>query len=280
MSNSEEKYIGSVRFFKHVILSVVALSIIVPVCACCVLLFFNLRINKQYQKTEAEVREYVQALADVNAQLTESQAQLENKTTEIQTMVKDSKTNSWKLILVNETNPLEEGFTVDLEEVAEQQVDARISGELNAMLEAMQQEGLKPVLSAAYRTFEEQDELFDSTVAKKVNDGFTYEEAFYDTKASVEMQGNSEHQTGLAVDIVSDGYQVKDEQQADTKEAAWLAEHCEEYGFVLRYPEGKESITGKSYEPWHFRYVGREAASYIMENGMTLEEFLYNLNKE
>lgn len=282
MSNSEEKYIGSVRFFKHVILSTVALAVIIPVCACCVLLFFNLRINKQYQSTEAEVREYVQALADVNAQLDQSKAELENKSAEITTMVKNSTTvSSWKLLLVNEENPLQQGFSVELEEVTEgQKVDARLSGELNAMLEAMTAAGLKPVLNSAYHTFEEQDQLFDKYVSEKVSDGLTYEEAFYKAKAVIELPGTSEHQTGLAVDIVSEDYETKDEEQADTKEAQWLAEHCEEYGFILRYPEGKEGITGKEYEAWHFRYVGKEAASYIMENEMTLEEFVYNLNKE
>lgn len=282
MSNSEEKYIGSVRFFKHMILSIVALSVIIPVCACCVLLFFNFRLNKQYQYTEAEVRAYVEELSNVNRQLEESKAELENKTSEIQGLVDSSNTtNSWKLVLVSQASPMQQGFSTELEEVGDgQKVDARIVGELNAMLEAMAAEGLEPVISSAYRTFQEQDKLFDETVSKKVNGGMVYEEAFYESKSLIELPGNSEHQTGLAVDIVSASYETMDEKQADTKEAKWLAEHCEEYGFILRYPEGKESFTGKEAESWHFRYVGKEAASYIMENGMTLEEFVYNLNKD
>lgn len=280
-STRKEKYIGSVRFFKHVILSTVALMIIVPLCGCCVLLYFNFRINKEYKATEAEVRQYVEELAEVNEQLEESRAQLESKASEIKTLVKNSSTNSWKLVLVNEENPLQQGFSVDLGEVGEgQQVDARIVGELNAMLEAMAAEGLEPVISSSYRDFQKQDELFDTFIAEKVSDGWTYEDAFYKAKVSVEMQGSSEHQTGLAVDIVSAGYQTMDEGQAETKEAVWLAEHCEEYGFILRYPQGKESMTGKDYESWHFRYVGKEAASYIMENGITLEEFIHNLNRD
>lgn len=280
MSNSEEKYIGSVRFFKHVILSTVALSIVIPICACCVLLFFNFRLNKQYQRTEAEVRAYVEELSNVNKQLEESKAQLDDKATELQTLTDSSTTtDSWKLILVSEKNPMQQGFTVDLEEVEGQKVDTRAAEELRAMLEAMTAAGLEPVLASGYRTFQEQDKLFDEYVSGKVKEGLSYEDAFYAAKLSADLPGTSEHQTGLAVDIVAASYTTQDAEQANTEEAKWLAEHCEEYGFILRYPETKESVTGKNYESWHYRYVGKEAASYIMENGMTLEEFVYNLNK-
>ena len=86
--------------------------------------------------------------------------------------------------------------------------------------------------------------------------------------------GYSEHSTGLAFDIVALSYQMLNEKQEKTEENKWLQEHCAEYGFILRYPKGKEEITGISYESWHFRYVGTEISKYIMENGLTLEEFL------
>lgn len=278
---SEERYIGSVRFYKHLILSTVALMIVLPFIGCCILLFFNIRINKQYTETQTEVQQYVEELLEVNEQLEESRAQLESKAIEIKALEAESSTSSWTLVLVSERNPLQNGFKVDLADVSEGvQVDARIVGDLNAMLEAMAAEGLSPVITSAYRDYQTQDQLFDTFVSEKVSDGWTYEDAFYKAKVSVELQGTSEHQTGLAVDIVSDDYQSMDEGQADTEEAKWLAEHCEEYGFILRYPEGKENITGKDFESWHFRYVGKEVASYIMENGITLEEFVYNLKKD
>ena len=90
----------------------------------------------------------------------------------------------------------------------------------------------------------------------------------------VALPGTSEHGIGLAVDIVSNQYAELDAKQAETKEAQWLQEHCYEYGFILRYPPEKQSLTGIIYEPWHYRYVGREMAQKIKESGLTLEEYL------
>ena len=88
----------------------------------------------------------------------------------------------------------------------------------------------------------------------------------------------SEHQLGLAADIVSAGNQILDESQEQTPEQQWLLSHCQEYGFILRYPSGKTELTGVSYEPWHYRYVGVEAAGEIMEQGLCLEEYLEGLS--
>ena len=90
----------------------------------------------------------------------------------------------------------------------------------------------------------------------------------------VARPGTSEHQTGLAVDIVDMSYQILDEQQESTPVQIWLMAHCAEYGFILRYPADKSALTGISYEPWHYRYVGTEAAKEIMENRSCLEEYL------
>ena len=90
----------------------------------------------------------------------------------------------------------------------------------------------------------------------------------------VARPGTSEHQTGLAVDIVDTSYQILDEGQENTPVQQWLMAHCAEYGFILRYPTDKSEITGVGYEPWHYRYVGVEAAREIMANGLCLEEYL------
>ena len=92
----------------------------------------------------------------------------------------------------------------------------------------------------------------------------------------VAYPGSSDHQTGLGVDVLNYEWTLKDgmnEKFAQTREAQWMAEHCHEYGFIIRYMEDKEDITGIKYEPWHLRYVGVEAATYIMENHLSLEEF-------
>ena len=103
--------------------------------------------------------------------------------------------------------------------------------------------------------------------------GMSYMDAYMISSKAVTVPGASEHQIGLAIDIVSDDYVTLDEGFADTAAGRWLAEHSCEYGFILRYPEGKEYITSIEFEPWHFRYVGREAAMVITGEGITLEEF-------
>ena len=94
------------------------------------------------------------------------------------------------------------------------------------------------------------------------------------TAKSIAWPGESEHATGLAMDIVSSDYAGLDEKQGETDDQKWLMEHCYEYGFILRYPKDKSEDTGIIYEPWHYRYVGVEAALAIRDQGVTLEEYL------
>ena len=103
--------------------------------------------------------------------------------------------------------------------------------------------------------------------------GMSYMEAYQLSSQAVTVPGASEHQIGLALDIVCNDYMSLDEGFGDTKAGKWLAANSGCFGFILRYPEGKENITGIEYEPWHFRYVGKAAAPVIMEQGITLEEF-------
>ena len=88
------------------------------------------------------------------------------------------------------------------------------------------------------------------------------------------VPGTSEHQTGLAVDLDSASYQVLNRKQEQTKEQKWLMEHCWEYGFILRFPSDKSDVTGIGYEPWHYRYVGKETALAMRDSGLCLEEYL------
>ncbi len=111
-----------------------------------------------------------------------------------------------------------------------------------------------------------------------MNKGLNYIDSFKLASQEATVPGYSEHQIGLALDITSSTYYTLDEGFGETKAGLWLKEHCDEYGFILRYPAGKEYITGIQYEPWHFRYVGKEAASVIMERDITLEEFLEELD--
>ena len=107
-----------------------------------------------------------------------------------------------------------------------------------------------------------------------MDQGDLREEAEKQAAIWVAPPGTSEHQLGLAVDIVAESYQLLDRHQEKTAEQQWLMEHCSEYGFILRYPTDKSEMTGIGYEPWHYRYVGREAAEEIMRRGICLEEYL------
>ena len=98
-------------------------------------------------------------------------------------------------------------------------------------------------------------------------------DAYTLTSQAVTVPGSSEHQIGLAVDFITDGYTQLDEGFSETAAGKWLAANSYKYGFILRYPAGKEAITSIEYEPWHFRYVGEDAAAFITENKLCLEEF-------
>ncbi|QGU94329.1 D-alanyl-D-alanine carboxypeptidase family protein [Clostridium bovifaecis] len=132
---------------------------------------------------------------------------------------------------------------------------------LEELVNAAKGEGVILLGNSGYRSYKSQENTYSDRVRSQ---GKKLAEAY------VAKPGFSEHQTGLCIDITNqDKYFVK-----GTKEADWLAENCYKFGFIIRYPYGKKSITGIEYEPWHIRYVGKKAAKYIHDNGITLEEYL------
>ncbi|OLN23169.1 peptidase M15 [Domibacillus antri] len=140
---------------------------------------------------------------------------------------------------------------------------------LEQLFAGAKEDGLFLFAVSGYRSYERQEEILAAGAAA---DG--------EAKAlgSIAPPGMSEHQSGLAMDISSEsnGFELNQEFEA-TAEGKWLKEHAHEYGFILRYPKGKEEITRYIYEPWHFRYVGKEAAAIIAENDWTLEEYFDNV---
>ncbi len=180
------------------------------------------------------------------------------------------------LILVNKKNKLPEDYEVELMTMYDKVNRAAKEAyqPLNDMLAAGRAEGLNFEICSSYRDVKVQERLFQEDVDVLMQQGYTYEEAYAEVERETMPPGHSEHSTGLAFDIVALSYQMLDAGQATTAETLWLHEHCAEYGFILRYPKGKEHITDIDYESWHYRYVGIEAATYIMEQGITLEEYL------
>jgi D-alanyl-D-alanine carboxypeptidase len=183
--------------------------------------------------------------------------------------------NDWRLLLVNAQHSLPEGFEVSLTELKNgQAVDERCYPDLQQMMDDCRAAGLQPLICSSYRTQERQQELFDNKVARLKQQGLSDEEAYAQAATVIAVPGTSEHQTGLAVDIVDYSNQNLDESQESTPVQQWLHDNCGRYGFILRYLKDKAAITGISYESWHYRYVGREAAQAMDEQGLCLEEYL------
>ena len=181
--------------------------------------------------------------------------------------------DDWSLILVNKTHPIPDDYTVKLTTIkGTMKCDERAVEPLRNMLNAANSKGISLYVCSPFRDQERQEMLFLRRINQYMANGKSYLAAFTTASQDVIIPGCSEHQLGLAFDIVCSYHSTLDWEFGDTEAGKWLYEHCAEYGFILRYPKGKEDITGIVYEPWHFRYVGKEAARYIMEKGITLEE--------
>ena len=189
--------------------------------------------------------------------------------------------DSWMLMLVNFENPLPEGYEApELTKVRTgHYVDSRIYDALQEMLSAARAAGVSPLICSSYRTWAGQTKLYNNQVRRWKSWGYIGAEAEAKAATWVARPGTSEHQTGLALDIVDLYYQGLYASQANTATQKWLMAHCAEYGFILRYPKDKVEITGVNYEPWHYRYVGVDAAKAITESGMCLEEYLAALEE-
>lgn len=184
----------------------------------------------------------------------------------------------WRLILVNKQHSIPEGYTVPLGTITgSMKCDERILEDLLAMMQAAKADGIDLVVCSPYRDYDRQTYLFKRDIKRYMNAGMSYIDAYKTASKAVTSPNASEHQIGLAIDFYSSTYRSLDAGFADTQTGKWLAAHSYEYGFILRYPEGKEYITGIEYEPWHFRYVGVEAATVITAEGVTLEEFWEDL---
>ena len=184
----------------------------------------------------------------------------------------------WNLTLVNFEYPLDKMFKpAELAEIDNGYIaDKRIADATKKMIaDARSKDNVRIIALSAYRDYDYQMELFENKVIRLQQEkGYSVDKAREEAKTVVAYPGTSEHQLGLALDLVDARHVKLDESQENTAAYKWLYEHCHEYGFIVRYPNGKTDITGIIYEPWHFRYVGVEAATYIMENNLTLEEYL------
>ena len=170
------------------------------------------------------------------------------------------------LILVNKDNPVPAGYQTELTTLSNGiMVDSRAYPDLQEMFDTMRAEGIYPVVVEGYRTYEYQQEVMQNRINGYIAEGYSEEDAKAEAEKWVAVPGTSEHELGLAIDI--GGASPWDVYN-------WLAENAYKFGFILRYPEGRESVTGIDYEPWHYRFVGREAAEEIYKSGLCLEEYV------
>ena len=178
------------------------------------------------------------------------------------------------LILVNKTNKIPDDYdfehhTLNCGEV----IDERIYNDFDSMMGDLNSAGHDYEILSCYRSKEDQENAFIVQVQHYVDEGMSDEEAREKTKETVMEPGYSEHETGLAADLTGFDQGTSDDFDDKNETIVWLQNNCVKYGFILRYPKGKEAITGINYEAWHFRYVGKDAAKFISENNLTLEEF-------
>ena len=173
------------------------------------------------------------------------------------------------LILVNSENAFPDNVNLNLVSFNGYQVADTIYNDLVDMYNAALNDNITLKINNAYRSKDEQTQIFENKMNAYENEGYTKEKAYQQTTLTVQVPGYSEHETGLAIDFSNEGHYDENEKMWE-----WLNNKAYKYGFILRYPEDKYEITKIDYEPWHYRYVGKKAAKEITDKNITLEEYL------
>ena len=182
----------------------------------------------------------------------------------------------WNILMVNPWNSAPAGHEVELAPInSEHSMEVEAAAAFDILNQDMIAIGKGPKVNSTYRSAEKQKELYDERVnAYVTQEGLSVEKAKEIVSRSVAAPGTSEHQLGLAVDISDATYVRMDASQMETPTQLWMIDNAWQYGFILRYPNNKSKITGIEYEPWHYRYVGKELAAELYELDMTMEEYL------
>lgn len=188
-----------------------------------------------------------------------------------------------RVILVNPWNSVPTDYEPELVSLTSAHgvqgslVDKSCYDALTAMIDDCNKVCPQAYVVSSYRTHQQQVDNYNRKVQYYLNQGYDRATAEKEAATIIAIPGTSEHQLGLAVDIVDTRLWALEWEQADLPAQKWLMEHCWEYGFILRYPKDKINVTGIIYEPWHYRYVGKELAAELHELGITLEEYIHSL---
>ena len=233
--------------------------------------------SQQQEPPSADIQQEEKEEAPVESSSQKEEQEQSSQETKQQQLAEEfaKEKEEYYLLLANAENPLPQDWSFLTEEVQNgYEMDKRAAPAMREMIQAAKEDGVELMLCSAYRSVEKQQQLFDRSQQAYMAQGMSEEEAYAKTATETAIPGTSEHQTGLAADIVTPTYQMLDAGFADTPAGQWLSEHAAEYGFVLRYPQDKQEVTGIIYESWHYRFVGKTHAKLMKESGLCLEEYL------
>lgn len=188
----------------------------------------------------------------------------------------------WNLVLINLSYGIEEEFTFDNTYFDDRILDIRINDYYESMYDKAKEDGHTLVVKSGYRSINYETKQYDAELKALMNAGQSELSAMKELDTMRARVGHTEHHTGLALDVATQDYLSSNNDNlavsfAETEGYKWLVENCNDFGFILRYPQDKESITNVSFEPWHFRYVGVEHAKAITAKDLTLEEYVSNM---
>lgn len=185
------------------------------------------------------------------------------------------------LIIVNQQHPIQKELKFERFLIGKETINTSIINSLSRLFSEAEKNGFRFTLVSGYRSIAYQKNLFDQSVQRHRDAGYSLEQAQNMTLSYSQMPGSSEHHTGLAVDIIDTAFLNDRQYLYDAVDQLisqqWLINHAVDYGFILRYPKAKVNWTGINYEPWHFRFVGQENAIYMTKNGLSLEEYIEDL---
>ena len=271
------------------IIRIVIVVLILVLCVCFAVIFLRQK-NNNVQPTETP--SVTESTVEPTASTTESTALPSTEPSETQSetalqpevtdaavtnpetgrIIVNVDTENWNLVVVNSTREFAEGYEPQLDQIFDtgKYLDARVAPHYEEMYTAAKQDGIILTPYSAYRSYERQKNNYNHLTETYMSDyNLSRAEAAEKAATVILPPGTSEHNLGLCMDIcnVFDSFVNQPEYQ-------WLTEHAHEYGFILRYPKGKEDVTGIVFEPWHWRYVGVEWAKTIRDSGLCLEEYL------
>lgn len=224
--------------------------------------------NQEEQTAEPQTEPQTEPAAEAPQAVPETKA-AEKKSA---TVIPITDAEKWNLAIINTKYPLPDSYAPTLSNAingSNIQLDSRVSEHYAEMYAAAKLSGCVLTPYSGYHTYALQETTYNRKVNFYINKGMSAEEANQKASAQVLPAGCSEHNAGLAMDIVSASSDF-----INTKEYKWLCENAHNYGFILRYPEDKTAITGMNFEPWHWRYVGTQAAKEMKEKNQCLEEYL------